>query len=519
MNKLTKKLILLLVLPFILSGCIESMVKKEDVVNNPQATREDVLDMIAESPTQEDGLSIVDPQNSGIKRQVTEIAGNQKGVKFRDAKWRDYPISLNVNVIPIKKFFSLLEELTELNFVIGDEVTGDLSMRVKNVSWLEVFDMVLREKNLIHDVNESGTVITVHTHEFASQQSTSYEAALQSKIKVINSLSGLEAKTTAIFKLNYTKPDIVAKQLTDVIATLEAGGDESGVDKRATFVVDARTNSLIVQATPSDIQWIRTTIDSLDKPTKQVMVEVFIVEAGDTFQEALGSRVSLFNKGIRSSLSKNNELDRLSVTGSGGTPPTATGEITTAAAGGSIASNTIAGATGGIIGTFAGNTTDLRIELEAMQTENLVKIISNPKLFIIDNETAAITDGTQIPYQNASQAGATPTTAFIEAALKLTVTPSIIPDGNVYMDIVIDKNSVGTGGSPPPINTKKLETKLLIQDGGVAMIGGIIKATTTTAKSGVPLFKDLPVIGNLFKSKTNSDIRDHLYIFIAPKVL
>ena len=235
-------------------------------------------------------------------------------MKFRDPKWKDYPISLNVNVIPIKTFFSLLEELTELNFVIGDEVTGDLSMRVKNVSWLEVFDMVLREKNLIHDVNESGTVITVHTHEFASQQSTSYEAALQSKIKVINSLSGLEAKTTAIFKLNYTKPDIVAKQLTNVIATLEAGGDESGVDKRATFVVDARTNSLIVQATPSDIQWIRTTIDSLDKPTKQVMVEVFIVEAGDTFQEALGSRVSLFNKGIRSSLNQDRlELDRLSV--------------------------------------------------------------------------------------------------------------------------------------------------------------------------------------------------------------
>ena len=519
MNKLIKKILILLIFPLFLVGCIDSMVKKEDVAHNPSSTREDVLEMIAESPTQEDGLSIVDPQNDGIKRQVTEIEGNQKGVKFTDAKWKNFPISLNVNVIPVKKFFSLLEELTDLNFVIGDEVTGDLTMRVKNVNWIEVFDMVLREKNLIHDVNDSGTVITVHTHEFAKTQSESYEQALQSKIKVINSLSGLEAKTTAIFKLNYTKPDIVAKQLKDVIATLEAGGDDASVDQRATFVVDARTNSLIVQATPSDIKWIRTTIDSLDKPTKQVMVEVFIVEAGDTFQEALGSRVSMFNKGIRSSLSKNNELDRISISGSGGTPPTATGEITTAAAGGSLASNTIAGATGGVVGVFAGNTTDLRVELEAMQTENLVKIISNPKLFIIDNETASITDGTQIPYQNAAQAGATPTTQFIEAALKLQVTPSIIPDGNVYMDIQIDKNSPGTGSSPPPIATKTLQTKLLIQDGGVAMIGGIIKATTTTAKSGVPLFKDLPIVGNLFKSKTNSDIRDHLYIFIAPRVL
>ena len=138
MNKLTKKLLLILLLPLFLVGCIESMVKKEDVVNNPASTREDVLEMIAESPTQEDGLSIVDPQNDGIKRQVTEIQGNQKGVKFVDPKWKNFPISLNVNVIPVKKFFTLLEELTDLNFVIGDEVTGDLTMRVKNVNWIEV---------------------------------------------------------------------------------------------------------------------------------------------------------------------------------------------------------------------------------------------------------------------------------------------------------------------------------------------------------------------------------------------
>ena len=107
MNKLTKKLLLVLLLPLFLVGCIESMVKKEDVVNNPASTREDVLEMIAESPTQEDGLSIVDPQNDGIKRQVTEIQGNQKGVKFVDPKWKNFPISLNVNVIPVKKFFAL----------------------------------------------------------------------------------------------------------------------------------------------------------------------------------------------------------------------------------------------------------------------------------------------------------------------------------------------------------------------------------------------------------------------------
>ena len=504
---------MIVLLPIFLTGCIEALVKEENVANKPSVTRGEVLEMIADSPMQEEGLSIIDPENAGEKRGVVEIKGNQKGVKFRDVDWKDYPISLNVNVIPIKKFFSLLEELTELNFVIGDEVTGDLSMRVKNVNWLEVFDMVLREKNLIHDVNESGTVITVHSHEFASAQSKSYEQALQSKITVVNSLSSLEAKTTAIFKLNYTKPDIVAKQLREVIATLEAGGDKSGVEQRATFVIDSRTNSLIVQASSSDVEWIKQTIDNLDKPTKQVMVEVFIIEASDGFEEAFGSRVSLFQQG-----SNSKTLDRLSIAGTGGTPPTSQGTITTASAGGTVAMNAIAGATGGIVGAFAGNTADLRIELEAMQTESLIKIVSNPKLFIIDNETAKITDGQEIPYQLAAQAGATPTTAFKTAALIMEVTPSIIPDGNVYMDIKVNKDSP-LAGNPPPISKKELHTKLLIQDGGVAMIGGIIKATQSTADSGVPFFQDIPIIGNLFKSRANKDTKDHLYIFIAPKVL
>ena len=513
-SKLIKSLLLMGFLSLFLTGCMDALVVKDDVSGNPSTTRQDVLEMIEASPMEADGLSVIDPKNAGAAREMVEITGNQKGVKFRDIKWKDFPISLNVNVIPVKKFFTLMEELTGLNFVIGDEVGGDLSMRVKDVSWLEVFDMVLREKNLIHDVNNSGTVITVHTYEFAGSQSKAYEAALEAKTKVINSLSALETKTTAIFKLNYTKPEIVSKQLQEVIATLEAGGDISGVEKRATFVIDARTNSLIVQATPSDIEWIKQTIDNLDKPTKQVMVEVFIVEASDGFEEKLGTRVSLFSSGANSKT-----LNRVSIAGSGGTPPTTVGTINTATAGGNIADNSIAGATGGIIGAFAGNTADLRIQLEAMQTESLIKIISNPKLFIIDNETAEITDGQDIPYQLAAQAGATPTTAFIEAALKMKVTPSIIADGNVYLDIEVNKDTPLTGSTPPPISKKVIKTKLLIQDGGVAMIGGIIKATQSTANAGVPFFKDLPGVGVLFRSRENKDTKDHLYIFIAPRVL
>ena len=498
-----------------IAGCVPpTAVNKEDIKRTAVETRKEVLALQAQDPMDAAGLSLIEPRNDGPKRSVVEIEGHQKGVKFSDESWQDYPIWLNLNVVPLRTFFMLLEELTGLNFLIGDEVVGDINLRLNNVNWLEVFETVLREKNLIHEVNPSGSVISVHTHEFAGQQSASYESALSAKIKVINSLSSLEAKSTAIFKLNYTKPDVLAKQLTDVIATLDAGGDGSD-STRASFVIDKRTNSIIVQASPDDMNWIKTTIDSLDKPTKQVMVEVFIVEATDSFQAELGSRMSMY----QDKLGNSDFGKRSSVTGTGGTSPTGMGSITNAVAGGAIGSNLITNPTGGIVGTFIGNSTELRIELQAMQTESLVKIVSNPKLFIIDNETASIEDGQEVPYSLAAAAGATPTTAFKQATLKMKVTPSIIPDGNIYLDIEVNNDSVAAGTGTPSINKKSIKTKLLVTDGGIAMIGGINKHTDSTAKAGVPFFKDVPILGNLFKSKADSTKKNILYIFIAPKVL
>ena len=507
----------LIFLTFIfVTGCVPpTAVTKDEIRRTAYETRAEIQDLQEKDPMDAGGLSLIEPKNDGQKRNIVEIQGHQKGVKFTDDSWQDYPIWLNLNVIPLRTFFSLLEMLTGLNFLIGDEVEGDVTLKLNNVNWLEVFQTVLREKNLIHEVNPSGTVISVHTHEFAGTQSKSYETALNAKIKVLNSLSSLETKSTAIFKLNYTKPDVLSQQLSDVIATLEAGGDGSA-DKRASFVIDKRTNSLIVQASPDDMTWIKTTIDSLDKPTKQVMVEVFIVEATDTFEAELGSRMSMF----QSKLGNSDFGKRSSITGIGGTPSTNMGSITNAAAGGAIATNTISSPTGGIIGTFLGNSTELRIELQAMQSESLVKIVSNPKLFIIDNETASIEDGQEVPYSLAAAAGATPTTAFKNATLKMKVTPSIIPDGNIYLDIEVNNDSVAAGVSgTPSINKKSIKTKLLVTDGGIAMIGGINKHTDSTTKAGLPFFQDMPILGHLFKNKADKTAKNILYIFIAPKVL
>ena len=507
------KLILLVISIFLLTGCLTEFVKKDDIHKPADDVKEEVMDMRDDSSvTPEDYGSEDDTEQTLAPREILKIAGKERGLKFKDPSWEFYPITLNLNVVPIRTFFKVLSDLTGHNIIVGDEVNGDISIELRNVDWYEVMVMVLKEENLIHDVNPAGNVITVHTHEWVEKQSASFDTALTAKIKVINSLATLETKTTAIYKINYAQPETLAQQLDDVVKSLAAGA-ESDSGATASFVVDQRSNSLIVQASASDMIWIKETIDTLDKPTKQVKVEVFIVEATDNFAAELGTRVGIFN-------SDKIGNDTATVAGTlGGATPTGVGEITTATTGGSVSNNPIANPTGAIAGVLSGNSFDLRVELQAMQTENLIKIVSNPKLFIVDNEEALIEDGTEVPYNTVAQAGSTPTTEFKTAALTLKVTPQIIDDGNIYLDVEVNKDTPLAGTSPPAISTKQLKTKLLIKDGGVALIGGITQTEKTNAEDGVPFLKDLPGIGALFKSNKNKNNKNTLYIFIAPEVI
>jgi type IV pilus assembly protein PilQ len=503
-----------------LAACMpKNAITKKDVNIATTESRKNVLELKDKNPMDVSDLAKVDKTTlSAIEelRNIAEIKSRQKLVKFTDSSWKDFPISLDLNVVPIRTFFDLLKQLTKLNFVVGDEVKGDISLKIKDVNWIETLEMVLKEKKLISDVGPSGNFITIHTHEFASSQSDSLDRTLLSKNKALKSFNSLEAKITAIIKLNYTNPATLAVQLKDVIKSLDGSGGAVGdINARASFVIDARTNSIIVQATQTDLEWIKTAIANLDKPTRQVMVEVFIVEAADNFEMQLGSRLSFFQTG------NNGPLGQTTVTGAGGTPPTSAGTISTAVSDGSLASNLPSGAMGGIVMDFARAGKDLRIELQAMQAEGLSKIVSNPKLFIIDNELATITDGTEIPYQTVATAGVS-STSFKTASLRLEVKPSIISDGNIYLDLTVNKDEPGTpltAGSAPPISTKQIKTKLLVKDGGVAMIGGINKSTDQSSNNGVPFFKDLPGIGVLFRSNLNKSNNNQLYIFIAPKVL
>lgn len=519
------KHILLVVLILMLSGCLTEFVEKDDINKKSDDVKEEVMSMRDDtSITPEDYGSEDDTEKTLIPREILKIAGKERGLKFDDITWESYPITIDLNVVPIRTFFKVLANLTGHNIIVGDEVNGDISIQLKNVDWFEVMVMVLKEQNLIHDVNATGNVITVHTYDWVEKQSASFDTALTAKIKVINSLASLETKTTAIYKINYAQPETLSKQLEDVVKSLAAGSESDGA-ATASFVVDQRSNSLIVQASAADMIWIKETIDSLDKPTKQVKVEVFIVEASDAFAAELGSRVGIFestnlDSGMGRTIGDALGATNAAVTGTlgDGLPPTSAGGITTATTAGSVANNPIANPRGAVAMLFSGSSMDLRVELQAMQTEKLLKIISNPKLFIVDNEEAIIEDGTEVPYNTVAQAGSTPTTQFKTAALTLKVTPQIIDDGNIYLDVAVNKDTPGTG-NPPAISTKQLRTKLLIKDGGVALIGGITTTESQNSEDGVPFLKDLPFLGTLFKSKQNKNNKTTLYIFIAPEVI
>jgi type IV pilus assembly protein PilQ len=262
------------------------------------------------------------------------------------------------------------------------------------------------------------------------------------------------------------------------------------------------------------MEWIKSAIANLDRPTKQVLVDVFIVEATNDFQAQIGSRLGYAQVGSGSNL-----LGRPTSLGVGGNVPSVNPLLGVENLN-NVASNPIVANPLGAFGIILeSNTTRLGLELQAMQEEQLIKIVSNPKLFIVDNETASIADGTEIPFVIGGSLGVAPQTQFKEALLKMEVRPTITGEGNVYMNITVNKDSPISGGSPPAISKKQLITKLIIKDGGIAMIGGINKSESSSLESGVPLFGKIPVIGNLFKSKFDKDNKNQMYIFLAPRVL
>jgi len=489
----------------------QNSVQVRDLIN--QSRRQDPVDR---QDLAKEQIPIVDELRS---KDLFTIKSSGDPTIFNHSSWKNEVFSADISMVPISEFFALVGEVSNVNFYVGQEVSGEVTIQAKQMPWKELVEIVLATKRLVSEISEDGKLVKINSVDFIAERSETVKKILSQRIDEQKARQGLEQKNTAVIRVFYSKADNLAKMLKEMLVGIDAkAGSMGGNSSRAAFTVDVRTNSIVVQASSADIDWIKKTVSHIDKPAKQVLVEAYIVEGRDNFQQELGVRLGIYDanttfKGRPSSIS--------GVLGEGATSSSSMvlGTGTGANTGTAVNAGTQTTAVGGLGFLLATGTGQLKAELLGMEKDGLTKIISNPRLFIIDNEQGSITDGVQIPYPVAGTGTNQITYEFKDAALKLDVKPSIVGDGNIYIEVIVNKDSPNYGTNPPAIDKREVKSKLLIKDGGVAMIGGINVSTSSSTDVKVPILGDIPFFGNLFKSTAQGNERRQLFIFLAPSVI
>ena len=410
-------------------------------------------------------------------------------------------LSLNFQNVEIRSVLQVIADFTGLNIIASDSVQGNITLRLKDVPWDQALDIILQSKSLSKRKN-GNVVLIAPTDEVNTKEKLALEANQQ--------ISELEQLQTESFQLSYQKAEDLKKLLSDEKQRI--------LSKRGSAVFDGRTNTLFVQDTGRRLDELRKLIVKIDVPVRQVMIEARIVIADDKWSKQLG-----FRFGGRGGYNRNNTNLGVSST---------LNPSSTIASGTSTAINVsdipnvsvpIAGATptGSIAFTLLniGSGNLIGFELQALEADKRGKIVSSPRVITADKQKAVIEQGTEIPYQTSSANGGT-TISFKSAVLSLSVTPQITPDGRVIMDLEVKKDAVGqVFAGIPSIDTKKVLTQILVDDGETAVLGGIYEQTSRVDTEKVPFFGDIPFVGRLFKHDSRVDDKIELLIFITPKII
>ena len=425
-------------------------------------------------------------------------------------------LTLNFQDIETRAVLQLLAETSGRNIVVSDTVQGNVTLRLRNVPWDQALDIVMTTKGL--DMRENGNVIIVAPAEEITARET---ADLEARQAILE----LEPMYSEFLQVNYAKA-------SDLAALIGGGTGNSLLSERGSVGIDDRTNTLLVQDTAEQLQIIRRLVRTLDIPIRQVLIESRIVVVNDDFSKELGIRfgATAYNE---------NSTDGATVISGGGSG--------TATMVDSIIDNL--GNNGTIYPIELPSLTDrynvnlpvnnpagrfslavleteylVDLELSAMQAEGRGEIISTPRVITANQKEARIEQGVEIPYQESASSGAT-TTQFKKAVLSLTVTPQITPDDNIIMDLLVSKDNVGeltpsaTGGFVPSIDTRSVETQVLVRDGQTVVLGGIYETEQRETISKVPFLGDLPGVGVMFRSRNDTANKSELLIFVTPRIL
>ncbi|MCF6283038.1 MAG: type IV pilus secretin PilQ [Candidatus Polarisedimenticolaceae bacterium] len=423
-------------------------------------------------------------------------------------------LSLNFQDIEVRAVLQLLADFTSLNLVASDTVDGRITLRLKNVPWDQALDIILKSKGLSMRRNDN-VIMVAPTEEIAAREKLELESRQQ--------IEELAPVRSEFIQINYAKAADMASLLKSEENRL--------LSVRGNVTVDPRTNMLLIQDTAAKLEEVRRLIKRLDIPVRQVLIESRIVIANNDFAKDLGVRFGFSNSssvgggsdlliggGMPGHLGGTQTLDSGSFMGvqSGIENPGGSGNralmvnLPTAAPSG--AANLLLGRMGAYL---------LNLELSAMQTEGRGEVVSSPRVITSDQTKATIKQGMEIPYQEASSSGAT-TVSFKEAVLKLEVTPHITPDDRIRMDLLIKKDNPDFGNAVlgvPPLETRKIETTVLVDNGETVVLGGVFERTKTKSREQIPFFGDIPFIGVLFRKSSDRDENSELLIFVTPKIL
>ena len=431
-------------------------------------------------------------------------------------------LSLNFQSIDVRSLLQVIADFTNFNVITSDSVTGTVTLRLQDVPWDQALDIILQAKGL--GVRKTGNVLWIAPKdEINAKEKLDLESAA--------ALQNLEPLRTQSFQMNYTKAAEVAAQLTATGGGTGTGTGASSsrlLSPRGSVISESRTNQLFVTDIPSKLEQVQQLIAKLDIPVRQVLIEARIVEASDTFGKSLG--VKLGSADLRAqqggdggySISGNNRVafgtnygNAVASSGAGGTVDLTSGFVNLPAVGqGGYSPATFALS----IFSSAANRF-LNLELSALEADGKGKVVSSPRVVTADQIKALIEQGTELPYQVASSSGAT-SIAFRKANLKLEVTPQITPEGNIILSLDVNKDTVGQATAAGfAINTKHIQTQVLVENGGTVVIGGIFEMTETDSVTKVPLLGDLPGVGNLFKNRSRIANKQEMLVFITPKVL
>ncbi len=482
---------------------------------------------------QSGSTTFVDLSNTGEWEHSAYQSDNQFVVEVRQRKtdpnklgsggsFTGEKLSLSFQNIEVRSLLQVIADFTNFNIVTSDTVNGSLTLRLKDVPWDQALQIILDSKGL--GMRKAGTVLWIAPKDEIDER-------IQ---KDFDAVAKLEEKTplqTQAFQLNYAKATDLLKQITNS----SGGGGGAGGNQQSRFltnrgsaIAEPRTNQLFVTDIPAKLEEFRRLLVTLDVPVRQVLIEARIVEASDTFGRSLGVRLGGGDmRAARGgdggySIGGNNRIgfgtsydNAVGTTGMGGGVDV----------GGNFVNLPAAGLSSGTAGTFALSIFNsaanrfLSLELSALEADGKGKIVSSPRLITADQTKALIEQGTEIPYQNSAQNGAT-TVEFKKAVLKLEVTPQITPEGNIIMDLDIAKDSRGADTEAgPAIDTKHIKTQILVENGGTVVIGGIFELNESETINKIPLLGDIPVMGNLFKNKKRTSEKKEMLVFITPKMI